>query len=90
MHFFANRLLKISLLIVVDILCAALAVYLSVFVRFVIDFSALPSGAIEKIVLILGYWLPINFLIFVFFRMYNRLWEFASILEALRVVAAAF
>ncbi len=87
---FGNRAFKIILLIVVDILCAALAVYLSVFVRFFIDFSAFPNGSIEKTIVILEYWLPANFLIFVFFRMYNRLWEFASILEAFRVIAAAF
>jgi len=86
----ANRLFKIILLIVVDMLCAAMAVYLSVYIRFVIDFSVFPSGAIENIIYILKYWLPINFLIFVFFRMYNRLWEFASLREALRVAVAAF
>ena len=85
-----NRLFKIILLIVVDIMSAALAVYLSVYVRFEIDFPAFPIGVTEKIILILKFWLPVNFFIFFFFKMYNRLWEFASIREALRVVSAAF
>ncbi len=86
----ANRLFKTALLIIMDMFCAALAVYLSFFVRYVIDFSAFPSGTLDRIILILKYWLPVDFIIFVIFKMYNRLWEFASIIEALRVSAAVF
>lgn len=86
----ANRILKIIILIVVDMLCAALSIYLSAFVRFGVDFSVFPYEAAGKIILIFKYWLPANLLIFIIFNMYNRIWEFASIIEALRIVSAAF
>lgn len=77
-------------IIIIDLLCAILAVYLSAVVRFVVDYSAFPSGTYEKIVKALIYWLPLNFLIFAVFRMYSGLWEYASVIEALRVSAATF
>ena len=82
--------IRIILLLSLDMLCAAAAIYLSVFVRFYIEYSILPYGTVNKIGDILIYWLPINLLIFASFRMYNRLWEFASIMEAIRVTAASF
>lgn len=88
--FSLNRQAKIAALIIADLLCAVLAVYLSVIVRFVVDYSFFPSVAYEKIIRALVFWIPSNFLIFTLFRMYNRLWEYASIIEALRVTAAAF
>ncbi len=88
--FFLNRQAKIAFLIIVDLLCAILAVYLSAIVRFVVDYSFFPIGVYKEIGKTLIYWLPANFLIFTFFRMYNRLWEYASIIEALRVTAASF
>ncbi|NLH01949.1 MAG: polysaccharide biosynthesis protein [Clostridiales bacterium] len=81
---------KIIVLFIADILSAALAVYLSTVVRFVIDYSFMPEGSAEKMTEILKYWLPSDLLIFVFFKMYNRIWEYASIIEALRSMAAAF
>jgi len=88
--FSANRIFKIIALIIVDMLCAALALFLSAVIRFFIDYSAFPSGYVHKLMESLYYWLPANFLIFVFFKMYNRLWEYASMREALRVVTAVF
>lgn len=83
-----NILFKITALIIIDSLCAALAVYMSVFIRFEIEYAALPIGTMEKVCEMLVYWLPVNFIIFVLFKMYRRLWEYASIREGLRVVLA--
>lgn len=77
-------------IIVIDFMCAILAVYLSAVVRFVVDYSAFPSNIGEMILKTLIYWLPFNFLIFAVFRMYNGLWEYASVIEALRITAATF
>lgn len=65
-------------------------IYLSVFVRFAVDFSVFPYEADGIIILIFKFWLPVNLVIFILFNMYNRIWEFASIIEALRIVKAAF
>jgi len=67
-----------------------LAVYLSAVFRYFIEYSAFPVGTIDKVNEILLYWLPANTVIFALFQMYNRLWEFASVREALRVVIAVF
>ena len=85
-----NRIFKILVLIVLDMICAALAVYLSIVFRFVIEYSAFPVGSMEKVYRVLKYWIPINTLIFALFHMYDRLWEFASVREAIRVIMAAF
>lgn len=85
-----NRISKAIILIIVDMLCAAMAVYLSVVVRYFIEYSAFPSGYLDKAVRILFLWLPLNLIVFTLFRMYNRLWEFASVREAMRVVTAVF
>jgi len=89
-NIFLNRQAKIAVLIIADLLCAVLAVYLSIIVRFAVDYLFIPSFSYMKIAKALIFWLPSNFLIFTLFRMYNRLWEYASIIEALRVTAAAF
>lgn len=86
----ANQTYKIILLIIIDMLCAALAVYLSAVFRFLIEYSAFPVGTLDKVYRIILYWLPANTVIFALFKMYNRLWEFASVREALRVVTAVF
>ncbi len=91
MHFVtANRILKTSLLVVVDILCAALSMYLSAFNCFSADYSVFPYAVTEKFVLLFVCWLPVDLIIFVLFRMYNRIWEYISLIEALRIAAAVF
>ncbi len=85
-----DRILKIFVLIIADALSAALAVYLSVYTRFAIEYSALPIGSLNKIWKMLLCWLPVNLVIYALFKLYNRLWEYASIREAIRVVVAAF
>ena len=85
-----NSVLKISSLIFIDMFCAALAVYLSAVFRFLFEYSAFPVGTLDKILKIILYWLPANTVIFASFKMYNRLWEFASVREAIRVVLAVF
>lgn len=87
---FANKTLKLILLIFVDMLCAALSIYLSAFVSFMIDYSIFPHETLGKIMRVLAYWLPSNLIIFIIFKMYNKIWEFVDIIEALRIAAAVF
>lgn len=87
---YLNRQVKIAVFVIADLLCAVLAVYFSAVIRFAVDYSAFPSCTANIIKKVLIYWLPCNFLIFAIFRMYNRLWEYASIIEFLRITAAAF
>lgn len=88
--FFHNRQAKIAVFLIADLCSAVLAVYFSVIVRFVIDYSFFPNGVSFGIEKVMIFWLPSNLLIFTLFRMYNRLWEYASIIEAFRAIAAAF
>lgn len=85
-----NRQVKIIILFAIDLLCAILAVCLSAVVCFVVDYSAFPSDAGDKIARTLAFWLPLNFCVFAVFRMYNGLWEYASVIEAIRVFTATF
>lgn len=85
-----DKLLKMAALAIADAICASLAVYLAVYARFVIEYSAFPIGAIDQVFELLVCWLPVNLVVFLLFRMYSRLWQYASIREAIQVVAAAF
>lgn len=86
----ANRMFKITVLIIVDLLCAALAIYLSAFVRYFIEYAAFPSGFMDKIQKLIYCWLPVNFVVFYAFQMYGRLWEYASVRDAMRIIVAVF
>ena len=44
----------------------------------------------DNLMKIIVYWLPFNFIIFTSFRLYDRLWKFASVREAIWVVTAVF
>lgn len=88
--FSLDNLLKIAALVIADALCASFAVYLAVYARFVIEYAALPTGTLEQIMELLLCWLPANLLVFALFKMYSRLWRYASVREAVQVVAAAF
>lgn len=85
-----NRRVKVIVFFVIDLLCAILAVYLSGFASLAVDYPAFLIGDGEKIARAIIYWLPLNFLLFAVFRMYNGLWEYASMIEAMRLVAATF
>lgn len=89
-NIYANKFYKITVLVIADLLCAALAIYLSAFVRFFIEYSAFPAGYLDKIQKLLCYWLPVNFFVFYIFRMYKKLWEYASVRDAVRIVVAVF
>lgn len=88
MHNFSmNRMLKIFVLVVMDMLCAGLAAFLGVLICS--EYSAVPHLAIKTYCRVLEFWLPLHLLVFMRFRLYNRLWKFASVIEALRVITAA-
>ena len=84
-----NRLFKVNL-VLIDILIAASAVYLSAVFRYLFEYSAFPAGSMDNLMKIIVYWLPFNFIIFTSFRLYDRLWKFASVREAIWVVTAVF
>ena len=63
-----DKIFKIITLLILDSLCAALAVYISVFIRFEIEYSALPVGTMENVLIMLIYWLPANYIIFAVFK----------------------
>ena len=85
-----NNNLRILFLVFLDVIAVILAELLSVFVRYEMEYFYIAPNAVEMVYRTLPYWIPINFAIFAFFRLYNRLWEFISLDEAVRIILAAF
>ena len=71
-------------------LIAASAVFISVVFRYFVEYSAFPTGSIDIVIKTTIYWIPLNFVIFSSFHMYNRIWKYAGINEAIWVVVAVF
>jgi len=85
-----NNNLRIIFLVFLDVIAVILAELLSIFVRYEIEYSYIAPNALEMVYRTLPYWIPVNFAIFASFRLYNRLWEYISLNEAIRIVLAAF
>ncbi|MBP8641126.1 MAG: polysaccharide biosynthesis protein [Oscillospiraceae bacterium] len=84
-----NNGFRIAFLAFLDIVALALAEYLSLFVRYELEYLVIPPNALGMILKTMPYWVPVNFLIFSCFKLYNRLWEYVSLSEAIRVVFAS-
>ena len=82
-----QKLLRIALLIVADIISINLAYYFALYLRF--------DGKIEQQYLIVyqNHWILITLLslvVFYFFKLYKSVWRYASISEMMQVATASF
>ncbi|NCB42975.1 MAG: polysaccharide biosynthesis protein [Clostridia bacterium] len=84
-----NNGFRITFLVFLDIVSLALAELLSLFVRYELEYAFIPPSAMGMIFKTIPYWAPVSVIIFICFRLYNRLWEYVSLGEAVRVVFAA-
>ena len=85
------KLTRIIFLVIADAVSLNLAVFLSLFFRYELDFTKLltnGSAFVQNAVKFAPFYTVIGIVIFAVFKLYTSLWEYASLDEAIRIVAA--
>lgn len=77
-----------AFLVILDMLCVAISGFLALLVRFDFSIAQIESQFEERLVTYLPIHMMIVLLIFIIFKMYNSLWEFASIEEMVNILMA--
>lgn len=81
-------LLRRIFLLVLDILSISVSGVSALFVRFDFHFTGVETALLNRYWYYLPVHIGITLIIFVFFHMYNSLWEFASVEEMARILIA--
>ncbi len=89
----ANHSLKIPVsrvvaLFLLDIMSIVVAAFAALYIRFDFKFNEMPKLYLEKFEHVLPYTLVITLFFFVFWRLYNSVWRYASATELLNIVYA--
>ncbi len=82
-------LLRLLLLVIADATVAALARFLSIFLRFEFSFAAIPAKYYAGFQRELLPAIALTIIVFAVFRLYRSLWHYAGIDECLRIFAAS-
>ena len=85
------KLTRIIFLVIADAVSLNLAVFLSLLFRYELDFTKLltnGSAFVQNAVKFAPFYTVIGIVIFAVFKLYTSLWEYASLDEAIRIVAA--
>ncbi len=84
------KIQRILLLVATDILLVNLAQFLALFLRFELSLKPLlESGFLHNVIRFAPFYTLLALAVFLFFRLYNSLWEFASIEEVFLIGSAA-
>lgn len=81
-------LLRRIVLVIIDSLCIILAGFLALATRFEFLITQIPSEHMESLIKYEPIFVGITLLVFVFFRIYSSLWEYAGENEVYNIVAA--
>lgn len=83
-----SKLMRKFLLVLLDIIGINLSVFLAALIRYDLHFSQVP----ESLTAFYIHWCPVYtiivIMIFMLFRLYNSLWEYASVRELMSIIAA--
>lgn len=74
--------------IIADIVICFAASLVGIMLRFTIEYNAVPANAIQNASVLCAVWIPFHVAIMALFRLYNRLWRYASVREAIRILIA--
>ncbi len=87
-HIFKNEKIRILTLIISDIVAVIISSFLALVLRFDIDY--IPKHYLNVVVLSLPFCIITTLLVFYFFRLYNRVWSYASIGEMISIIESVF
>ena len=84
----AERIRRVILLVVLDIVSIFGSFFLALWLRFDFQFSAIATSYIYGYLRFIGVWSAVSLLAFFVCRLYNSIWHFASVDELFRIVTA--
>ena len=90
-----DRIKKICILVILDVLSIAGSFFMALWIRNDFSFDSIPKNQIEIFSETILIWAAAAVIVFALFKLYNRIWTFASVSELFRiflsyVVLAAF
>ena len=89
--FNAQKALRVACLVLADLILINLSAFLALYIRFEFDFRQLYATTFLRDMLIYaGINSACTILIFHILKLYNSLWEFASVSELVRITLGAF
>jgi len=84
----SDRLKKTLLIAIVDCLVIVIAMFVGLWIRFDFRISDIPQNYLVGYFKFAAVWCVISIVVFRLFNLYNSIWAFVSVSEALRVIAA--
>ena len=89
-HLNKQKAIRVCVLLAADVVLINLAAFLALFVRFEFDYGALlESGFLESLWSYAAMNTLTTVIVFILFKLYNSLWEFASTVELIRLGVAS-
>lgn len=88
-----KKYIKTALVLFCDIVIIAFSAYAALLLRFDLSIENIDqyyNGYLEKLISYLPYNVIITIIVFIALGLYNSIWEFASVSEAIRILTACF
>jgi len=87
---FLKKYIQTALMLFCDIIIIAFSSYAALLLRFDLSIERVNPHYTERLVSYLPYSIIVTLLVFLAFGLYNSIWEFASMSEAIRILIACF
>lgn len=88
MHTESQRLRRVCVVVILDILCVLLSYFAALWIRYDFSISAIPGQYLQFYTTMIVPWALLSLLIFRLFGLYRSIWSFVSIDELFRIVVA--
>ena len=86
MHSEAQRLRRICVVLILDILCVSLSYFTALWIRYDFSILAIPAQYLDFYSVMIGPWVLLSLLVFRSFGLYRSIWIFVSIDELFRII----
>ncbi|MBO7218177.1 MAG: polysaccharide biosynthesis protein, partial [Clostridia bacterium] len=81
-----DRIKKILIMIIMDVLGITGSFFMALWIRNDFSFDSIPADQVETFSETILIWAAAAVVVFAFFKLYNRIWTFASISELFRII----
>ena len=89
-NFIKNNKRNMAFLVLMDSCACVLSLYFGIVLRYAPDYSTIPPRTVLPLLSVCLIWIPTTILIFAAFKMYNSMWEYASVYDGIRICIATF
>ena len=86
MHSEAQRLRRICVVLILDILCVSLSYFTALWIRYDFSIVDIPAQYLDFYSVMIGPWVLLSLLVFRSFGLYRSIWIFVSIDELFRII----